>query len=116
LASGGKDVALDGDARRRYDRLMVATAPLQQAVETRHGGTAVFVRSVPVHHSRQGKTLWNGAVQVFDLVNSDDGAVRAYAWSQGSPDGARRCFVVADSEGATDPAAAVKAFLAGASD
>ena len=67
---------------------------LKQVVEAEHGGAATFVQSVPVFESFRGKTVWNGAVQVFDLAESPSGAVRAYAWSSGLPDGQRRSFTV----------------------
>jgi hypothetical protein len=67
---------------------------LKQVVEAEHGGAATFVHSVPVFESFGGKTLWNGAVQVFDLTASPSGAARVYAWSSGLPDGQRRTFVV----------------------
>ena len=67
---------------------------LKQAVEAEHGGAATFVQSVPVFESFRGKTVWNGAVQVFDLADCPSGAVRAYAWSCGLPDGQRRSFAV----------------------
>jgi len=67
---------------------------LKQVVEAEHGGAATFVQSVPVFESFRGKTVWNGAVQVFDLTESPSGAPRAYAWSIGLPDGQRRSFAV----------------------
>jgi hypothetical protein len=88
-----------------------ATDQLKQAIETEHGGSATFVRSVPVHHSVQGKTLWNGAVQVFDLADSSTGATRAYAWSQGLADGQRRLCVVPEGGAVTGPREAVSSFL-----
>ena len=91
---------------------MGAVDQLRNAVEAKHGGRATFVRSVPVHHSAQGKTLWNGAVQVFDLADNAEGATRAYAWSQGQSDGQRRFFVIVNSGTVTGPREAVRAFLA----
>jgi hypothetical protein len=88
-----------------------ATEQLKQAIEAEHGGSATFVRSVPVHHSHQGRTLWNGAVQVFDLVDSSQGAARAYAWSQGLADGSRKFCVVLEGGAVTGPREAVNAFL-----
>ena len=67
---------------------------LKQVVEAEHGGAATFVQSVPVFESFRGKTVWNGAVQVFDLTESPSGAARVYAWSCGLPDGQRRSFAV----------------------
>ena len=45
----------------------VSPDQLKQAVESQHGGTASHVQSVPVHESLRGQTVWNGAVQVYDL-------------------------------------------------
>jgi len=71
-----------------------SNSQLKQVVEAEHGGAATFVHSVPVFESFRGKTVWNGAVQVFDLAESPSGAPRAYAWSVGLPDGQRRSFAV----------------------
>ena len=67
---------------------------LKQAIESEHGGEAKFVRSVPVHESKHGRTVWNGAVQVFDLKESPTGAVRVYAWSRSRADGQRQLYSV----------------------
>ena len=45
----------------------VSPDQLKQAVESQHGGTATFVQSVPIHEEHKGQTVWNGAVQVYDL-------------------------------------------------
>jgi hypothetical protein len=86
----------------------VLNNPLKQAVESEHGGTATYVRSVPVHESRQGRTVWNGAVQVFDLANSPTEATRAYAWSYGLEDGTRRLLTVLHGGSITGPREAVR--------
>lgn len=44
--------------------IQLPTGLLKQAVESQHGGTAKFDRSVPIHEELRGKTVWNGAVQV----------------------------------------------------
>ena len=82
---------------------------LKQAVEAEHGGAATFVHSVPVFESFRGKTIWNGAVQVFDLTESPSGAVRAYAWSSGLPDGQRRSFTVLHGGAVSNARDAVRA-------
>lgn len=105
-------LTLDAASTGLYADAMAAVDELKNEIEARHGGRATFVRSVPVHHSSQGKTLWNGAVQVFDLAGTVEGAKRAYAWSQGSSDGKRRLFVVIDSGTVTGPREAVRTFIA----
>ena len=88
-----------------------ATDQLKQAVESQHGGTATYVQSVPVHHSRNGKTIWNGAVQVYDLAGSPSGATRAYAWSFGREDGSRELVAVLGAGPISGPREAVKAAI-----
>jgi hypothetical protein len=85
---------------------------LKHAVESQHGGTATFVQSVPVHESHNGQTVWNGAVQVFDLADSPSGATRAYGWSaavEGSTK--RRFFAVLHTGPITGPVEAVRAAI-----
>jgi hypothetical protein len=85
---------------------------LKQAVELQHGGTATHVQSTPVHESCKGQTVWNGAVQVFDLEGSPGGASRAYAWSYGLPDGQRRMLTVLHGGPITGPREAVQSVMA----
>jgi hypothetical protein len=58
----------------------VSQDQLKQAIESQHGGTAVFVDSVPVHEVFQGRPVWEGLVHVYDLEGHRN-ATRAYAWS-----------------------------------
>jgi hypothetical protein len=58
----------------------VSTERLKQAVESQHGGRAVFVEWVPVKDVVQGKTVWEGLVHVFELEGHPS-ATRAYVWS-----------------------------------
>lgn len=55
-------------------------AQLQVAVSQLHDCGAVWCSTVPVHEVFQGKTIWEGDVEVFDLHNHPK-AKRAYAWS-----------------------------------
>ena len=89
----------------------IAASELKRAVESQHGGTATFIQSVPVYESRNGITVWNGAVQIFDLADSPSGVLRAYAWSDGLPDGKRRSVVVLHIAPIVGPREAVKASL-----
>jgi hypothetical protein len=90
----------------------VSPDQLKRAVEAQHGGRATHVQSVPVHESRNGQTIWNGAVQVYDLADSPSGATRAYAWSHGFPDGKRQLFAVLHAGPVTGPREAVRAIVA----
>jgi hypothetical protein len=89
----------------------VSADQLKRAVESQHGGSATFVQSVPVHEEFRGKTVWNGAVQVYDLADSPSGATRAYAWSYSLPDGKRRIFAVLHAGPVTGTREAVRAAI-----
>jgi len=76
-----------------------------------HGVESVFVESVPVTETFNGETVWDGEVQVFDLVGHPK-ARRAHAWSYAT-EGARRKFVAVLQLGpVTDAVTAVRAFIA----
>ncbi len=62
---------------------------LRGAVEELHECQATHVESVPVNEVFQGKPVWEGIVEVFELKGHPD-AGSCYAWSH--PDG------VGDSE------------------
>ncbi len=55
-------------------------ARVQVAVSQLHNCGATWRATVPVHEIFQGKTVWQGNVEVFDLHNHPK-AKRAYAWS-----------------------------------
>jgi len=60
-------------------------AKVQVAVQHLHKCGAIYSKTVPVHEVFQGKTVWQGDVEVFDLVGHPK-AKRCYAW--GHLDGA----------------------------
>lgn len=89
----------------------ISTNQLKQAVELEHGGTALFVESVPVKEILDGGTVWEGAVSVFDLEGGPN-ATRAYAWSPPvEENGKRRVFAVLHLGGIRGPQDAVRAAL-----
>jgi hypothetical protein len=53
---------------------------LKLAVEHLHGAGATWRETVPVHEVFRGQTVWQGQVEVFDLIGHPK-AKRAYAWS-----------------------------------
>jgi hypothetical protein len=55
-------------------------AQVQVAVSQLHNSGAVWRSTMPVHEVFQGKTVWQGDVEVFDLTGHTK-AKRAYAWS-----------------------------------
>lgn len=51
----------------------------QEAIRATHGCEAVRVKSVPVREIFQGKTAWEGFVEVFD-IKGHARAKHCYAW------------------------------------
>ena len=81
---------------------------LAEAIHNLHSCDSIWVAAVPVTERLEGETVWDGEVQVFDLVGHPS-ASRCYAWSR-STEGNRRRFVTVLHEGPVDsPTAAVKA-------
>jgi hypothetical protein len=88
----------------------VGAEALKRVIESHHGGTATFLRSVRVLPKRNPAD-WDGFVHLFDLKNNSK-AKRAYAWSsliQGS--GKPRYFAVLHMGSVTGPVEAVKAVV-----
>lgn len=53
---------------------------LQSVIRKLHGVESKHLESVRVKETYQGKTVWEGAVEVFDLIGHPK-AQRAYAWA-----------------------------------
>ena len=58
---------------------------LRDVIRRLHGVHSDHVESVPVKEVFQGKTVWEGIVEVFDLVGHPT-AHRAYAWAHQTDD------------------------------
>jgi hypothetical protein len=67
-------------------------ARLQVVIERLHDCGANHRETVSVHEEFQGRTLWNGDVEVFDLYAHDKAKV-CYGWSH--PEGKVKRLVVA---------------------
>ena len=53
---------------------------LKSAIQATHGCDSRHVKSVPVTEIYKGKIVWDGIVEVFDLIGHPK-AQRTYAWS-----------------------------------
>ena len=53
---------------------------LRDVIRHLHGAEATHIESVPVKEEFQGKTVWEGIVEVFDL-HGHPKAARVYAWA-----------------------------------
>jgi hypothetical protein len=78
-----------------------------------HGCEATWVESVPVDETFQGKTVWEGEVQVFDLRGHPT-ARRCYAWSHATEEAKRRFYAVLHAPPVDSPIAAVRASIVAA--
>ena len=58
---------------------------LKDIIRRLHGAEATHVDSVPVKETFQGRIVWDGVVEVFDLTNHPT-AFRAYAWAHDTDD------------------------------
>ena len=66
---------------------------------------------MPVKETFQREIVWEGTVQVFDLIDHPE-VTRCYAWSHAVDDTKRRRFVVVlHKEPVTSAAAAVRAAI-----
>jgi hypothetical protein len=88
----------------------VPTEALIEAIRNLHGCKAVWVQSVPVKETFQGKTVWEGIVQVFNLFGHPP-ASSCYAWSHETESGKRKFFVVLHQGPVDSPQAAVRAAI-----
>ena len=84
-------------------------ARLQTAVQHLHNCAAVWRETVPVHEVFQGKTVWQGEVEVYDLTGHPK-AKRAYAWShrEGPNDQGERFVAVLEIPPVDSPVMAVR--------
>jgi hypothetical protein len=83
---------------------------LVEAIRHMHGYEAIHVTTVPVHKTHEGKTVWEGDVEVFQLVGHPT-ATRAYAWSEATTGTKRRFFAVLHVPPVDSPEKAVQASI-----
>lgn len=99
--------------RLRYPGSMDAAGlpALLRAIRDLHGVEGQHVESVDVRETFNGQTVWEGSVQVFDLV-AHPSAKRAYAWSYPTEGSKRRYIVVLHEGPINSPVKAVRAVIA----
>ncbi|HEY2031318.1 MAG TPA: hypothetical protein VGH20_19140 [Myxococcales bacterium] len=83
---------------------------LIDAIRHLHGAEATHVESLPVRETFNGKTVWEGEVQVFDL-HGHPTATRAYAWSHATEGSKRRFYAVLHEGPVNSAATAVRASI-----
>jgi hypothetical protein len=58
---------------------------LKAVIKRLHGVEATYIQSVPVKEKFQGKTIWEGMVEVFEIKGHPQ-TERVYAWSHDTDD------------------------------
>jgi len=81
---------------------------LQQAIRDLHGLESEYVESVPITETFQGRTVWQGTVDVFRVCGHPQ-AQHAYAWSYKTEDGELRHLAVLGVPPVNSPQKAVQA-------
>ena len=82
---------------------------LQDVIRRMHGVESTHVESVPVKETFQGKTVWEGIVEIFE-IRGDARTNKIYAWSHETddPKKSRRHVTVLHIPPFTSPEAAVR--------
>ena len=62
------------------NKIEVSEKELEKAVERLHNCKSKWIESVPVKEIFKGETVWEGEVQVFELIDHPT-AKKCYAWS-----------------------------------
>lgn len=84
---------------------------LIKAILDLHNCKAEWVESIPVKETFQGEVVWEGVVQVFELLDHPN-AKRCYAWSHSIDDSEKRQFYAVLHQPPVDsPQAAVRAAI-----
>jgi hypothetical protein len=83
---------------------------LRDVIRRLHDAEATHIESVPVKEIFEGETVWEGIVEVFDLVGHPT-ALRAYAWAHDGERPKQSSVAVLHIPPITSPAAAVRAAL-----
>jgi hypothetical protein len=85
---------------------------LASVIHLLHGGHATHRESVPVKEIWEGKTIWDGTVEVFDLSGHPQ-ANTAYAWAHDTddPNNPKRRVAVLHVPPVVSPITAVRAAL-----
>jgi hypothetical protein len=86
---------------------------LRDVIRRLHGAEATHVESVAVKETFQGKTVWEGIVEVFELRGHPK-ATHAYAWSHATddPQKPKRHVAVLRIPPVVSPVTAVRAAIA----
>lgn len=83
---------------------------LRDVIQRLHGAPAKHVESVPVTEQHQGQTVWDGVVEVFDLIGHPK-THRVYAWAHETEGGKKKHITVLHIPPVVSPQTAVRAAI-----
>ena len=83
---------------------------LRNTIRRLHGVESRHIESVPVKETFQGTTVWEGIVEVFELVGHPN-APKAYAWAHDANGQKQRHVTVLHVAPVDSPQAAVRAAI-----
>jgi len=85
---------------------------LQDVIRRLYGVESKHVESVPIKETFKGKTVWEGIVEVFELIGHPQ-ATKLYAWAHDTddPKRPRRHVTVLHVAPVDSPVAAVRASI-----
>ncbi|TMA04984.1 MAG: hypothetical protein E6J89_19565 [Deltaproteobacteria bacterium] len=89
---------------------MTELEQLKKAIWDLHGCESKYSRSVAVHETFEGQTVWQGAVEVFDLLNHPLAKI-AYAWVYKTDSGESRHVAVLGVPPINSPQDAIRAYV-----
>lgn len=84
-------------------------AHLQKAIKAVHGSDSRHVEAVPVRETFKGRTVWEGDVDVFDLIGHPK-AKKCYAWAYDGKTGSNTIAVL-ELPPVISPLTAVQAYV-----
>lgn len=83
---------------------------LRDAIRKTHGCASRYARAEAVKEEFNGKTVWEGTVEVFDLAGHHK-AHQCYAWGYKDDDGRWQYVAVLRTPPVDSPRQAVQAFI-----
>ncbi len=85
---------------------------LRDVIRRLHGVESTHVASVPIKETFQGRTVWEGVVEVFELIGHP-ATTKLYAWSHATDDADNplQHVIVLHSDRITSPLLAVRAAI-----
>lgn len=96
--------------KRVTDAMWKRIDEIHEAIESIHKCRAKYVESVNVTETFEGRTVWEGVVEVFDIIGHPQ-ASRCYAWTF-KENGKQRYATVLELPPVTSPITAVRAAIA----